>query len=299
MALQQFVCRFTLMTLLLFLGCHPAVTDNSTVVENVSPGDSPWLVYFHPAFRCEGSLITDEWVLTDGSCVKPSDINNTSAFVGVRNRSSFPIGYSAFFSIIVCNIENKNGNNSGICLLRLKSPIRFSNNFQAISLASNMSTFDGGISSWVSVNDFISESPTIRTQREAKASILGSCKQNQSNVTEKEMRATIGGSYPCQVIPGSPLVIREQSQWILAGVAISTSASCGDPGVFSRVSWYQDWIREVVTGTKPTFVTVRCTPTTPDDSIFSGGSNLIHFTHFFSLSTLVLFVHVLVCGNEI
>uniref|UniRef100_A0A3P9KY99 Peptidase S1 domain-containing protein n=1 Tax=Oryzias latipes TaxID=8090 RepID=A0A3P9KY99_ORYLA len=298
MALQQFVCRFILMTLLLFLGCHPAVTDNSTVVENVSPGDSPWLVYFHPAFRCEGSLITDEWVLTDSSCVKPSAINTTAAFVGLRNRSSSSVAYYVFFSSIVCNTEKKNGNNSGICLLKLKIPIRLSNNIQAISLASNVSTFDSGISSWVSVNDLISEKLNISTQREAKASILGSCKQNQSNVTEKEMRATIGGSYPCQVIPGSPLVIREQSQWVLAGVAISTSASCGDPGVFSRVSWYQDWIREVITGTKPTFVTVRCTHTT-DDSIFSGGSKFIHFTHFFSLSALVLFVHVLVCGNEI
>ncbi|XP_011491351.1 chymotrypsin-like protease CTRL-1 [Oryzias latipes] len=363
MALQQFVCRFTLMTLLLCSGCHPAVNDNSTVVENVSPGDSPWLVYFYPDFRCEGSLITTEWVLTDSSCLKPSDINTTSAFVGLIDRASTPAGNVAFFRSIVCNTENKNGTTSGICLLKLQRPIRLSNDTQLISLASNMSTFYDGISSWVSVNDFISERLNVSTQREVKASILGNnqcnCKQNQSNVTEKEMCATIGGSYPCQVIPGSPLVIREQSQWVLAGVAISTSASCGDPGVFSRVSWYQDWIREVITGTEPTFVTVSSTgsdpdvnficstevfpttttttigltttttttpsappivdptgmgtrsygttttgmtpltPTTPDDSIFSGGENLIHFTHFFSLSALVLFLHVLVGDSEI
>ncbi|RVE69388.1 hypothetical protein OJAV_G00077230 [Oryzias javanicus] len=235
MALQQFVSRFTLMTLLLCSGCHPVVTDNSTLVENVSPGISPWMVYFPINFRCSGSLITNEWVLTDGNCLNR---DFTFLFVGVVRPE--PNGIILHFSSAFCNIENEDRNSSGICLLKLSDPVTFSKRIQAIPLASNMSTFDNSISSWVSVNDFIDIKLNISIQREVEASILGNnqcnCEQNRTNITEKEMCARAGGSYPCQHIPGSPLVVRVGSQFVLAGVATSPPSTCGDPGVFTRVS---------------------------------------------------------------
>lgn len=116
-----------------------------------------------------------------------------------------------------------------------------------------------------------------------------------------------------QLLHGSPFVTKELSQWVLVGVPQwPTIFICRDLLAFSRLSWYQDWIQEIITDMEPTIGTINSTGSEPtastgtigmttvtkDDSIFSGGNNLIHFTQLFSLFALSLFLHFLVNGGE-
>ncbi|XP_013763716.1 serine protease 48-like, partial [Pundamilia nyererei] len=76
MALQQFVCCFTAVIVFFCKGCHSqkptcgrsAVNSSSiTGARDAAPGSWPWFaaVNTHSA----GSLITDQWVLTDAYSV--------------------------------------------------------------------------------------------------------------------------------------------------------------------------------------------------------------------------------------
>lgn len=96
------------------------------------------------------------------------------------------------------------------------------------------------------------------------------------------------------------------------------------PGVYARVSQYQDWISEVVGSSQPGFINLtqfgydvdadymcptQPPPTSPppthwpgprpttDDSIFGGSANLAPLTHLTALSFLVLLLFVL--GDQV
>lgn len=110
------------------------------------------------------------------------------------------------------------------------------------------------------------------------------------------------------------MVTKGEAEWVLAGVA-SIQNTCGSLTVYTDVSRYQRWIRESITGMEPRFVvfdppgidmdknflclkgellTTPATISTTGDTIFSGGVNPSHFTHFFCLSAFVLVLHAVV-----
>uniref|UniRef100_A0A8C7XGC3 Peptidase S1 domain-containing protein n=1 Tax=Oryzias sinensis TaxID=183150 RepID=A0A8C7XGC3_9TELE len=373
MALQQFVCRLTLLTLLFCSGFPPVVvTDNSTPADNGSPETSPWMVYVYSnstadsQLECVGSLITDQWVLVERICVS-SYSRDTTLVLGIQNRlGDNPNAVNRSSDEIICNFDSTPWKSFQICLMKLSSPVDFTSNIQAIPLASDMSTFDDGISIWSTVLDVGIQGGTLKQMKEVEASITinDQCEllfETGVN-SETAVCVRIGGPSLCKNVIGSQLVTKERCQWVLLGVSYHKTVFCGATGVFIRVSLYQDWIREIIPGMQPTFVTINSTgndadvnfpcsteistnsttigknttptaasstvaptatttvtptdttticntiipttttstltPPTTDDSIFSGCDNLSPFTHFLSLCSLFLFLHVLVGGID-
>uniref|UniRef100_A0A8C6L2L1 Acrosin n=1 Tax=Nothobranchius furzeri TaxID=105023 RepID=A0A8C6L2L1_NOTFU len=76
---------------------------------------------------------------------------------------------------------------------------------------------------------------------------------------EQNRRGKCGkrGKGQCRGDSGGPLVIKSGFSWIQAGI-VSFGKGCAlpmQPGVYTRVSKYQTWIKDTVTGMKPGFVT--------------------------------------------
>lgn len=67
-------------------------------------------------------------------------------------------------------------------------------------------------------------------------------------VLDSHICAGSPGKDACQGDSGGPLIIREGKQWALIGI-VSFGIGCAEanyPGVYTRVSSYQDWILEAV-----------------------------------------------------
>ncbi|KAF6734533.1 Prostasin [Oryzias melastigma] len=267
MALQQFVSRFTLLTLLLCSGGPPVVaTGNSTFVDNGSPETSPWMVYFYinSELKCVGSLITDQWVLAERFCSPRIGDNSTEVVLGIQNRlSDNPNAVKRNLVDSACNSESIQARVSEICFFKLSSPVSFTNDIQAIPLASNMSTFYNNTSIWGSVFETGYTNQTFESLREVKASIVSNdqCKfLNQPiKMVERERCVQLEGSSPCQTVEGSPLLTKVRCQWVLLGIHNFMSVSCTGPVIFTSVSPYQEWIHKTISGMRPTFVTVDST----------------------------------------
>ncbi|XP_053271937.1 serine protease 27 isoform X1 [Pleuronectes platessa] len=150
------------------------------------------------------------------------------------------------------------------------------------------------------------------------------------DITDKMICAVawLGRIEPCQGDSGGGLVISFPSGFIAIGI-VSFGKGCAKSnvfGVYTRVSEYMEWISNITGSDEPGFVNVSSTgvdkdsnftcsitapptqtvftnhtrpsttihSTTHDKSIFGGGENLIHSTHFTSLWVLALSLYVLV-----
>ncbi|XP_061566603.1 tryptase-like [Cololabis saira] len=327
MALKQFVSGF--FTILLCQGClsqPPAKCgmrgSSSRIVggEDASPGDWPWQIalYTYGTFQCGGSLITDQWVLTAAHCITSSDVDDAEVHLGVNSLDSD--GVVVKLESVDCHPDyNSFSLNNDICLLKLVAQVNFTDYIQPVCLASENSTFYDGDPTWVT--GFGATEIRSNTLQVVEVPIVGNkqcqCNLPQFTITDNMLCAGLedGGKDSCQGDSGGPQVVQKDNMtWVQAGV-VSFGEGCArpeKPGVYTRVSRYQEWISDTVTGMSPGFVTYMspywdkdefffCStyttpymPYTTDDSIFGSGENLSHFTHFISLSVLALLLHVFV-----
>ncbi|CAI5671688.1 unnamed protein product [Oreochromis niloticus] len=362
MALQRFLCFFSVMIILFGKDVHsqlpgvppqqPAcgrVIKNGRIVggEDAAPGSWPWQasLYNSGSFACGGSLITDQWVLTAAHCSTPDEpITDVKLGQNTQNGSN-PNEVTRTVADTICHPDYNNSTyENDICLLKLSAPVNFTDYIQPVCLASAGSTFNNGTSSWVTgFGALSSDGSTPGILQEVNVPIVGNneCKcdlQDITAITDDMICAGLkeGGKDACQGDSGGPLVTKNYTDiWIQSGV-VSFGDGCAEPlkpGVYARVSQYQNWIKETVTGRAPGFVrytslgpdsdldficpTPEILTTFPTDyppftyptgdppftyptidpfcgDLFCSGENLIHFTHFTSLCVLVVLLKVFV-----
>ncbi|XP_028261555.1 tryptase-like [Parambassis ranga] len=319
MALQQVLCAGVLVITLLCQGCHSQldVCARATGInggEDETPGNWPWSVTIDVGkiWLCGGSLINNQWVVTQGDCVWRSLVASTEVTLGLNNRA----GSNAH--------QVKRGLDAiipypkypSIALLKLSAPVNFTDYIQPVCLAAANSTFHNGTSSWMigfPKSDFGSPPATLQEQ---KVPVIGQNECNCSHlftITEDFICGAFRPGGIC-VDKGGPVVTKKDDLWIQIAVGFDTG-SCHyyTPYTNIRLSEYQDWINNTVTGPKPGFVTFispgingdlsfQCSKTPPttavtttkdDDSIFGGGTNLFHFAHIRSLCIVSLTLLVL------
>uniref|UniRef100_A0A3P8SQA5 Si:dkey-32n7.7 n=1 Tax=Amphiprion percula TaxID=161767 RepID=A0A3P8SQA5_AMPPE len=152
-----------------------------------------------------------------------------------------------------------------IALLRLSSPVQFTDYIRPVCLAASDSVFNNGTDSWITGWGAVQEGvwlPSPETLQEVEVPVVGNrqcnCLNGIGRITDNMICAGVlaGGKDSCQGDSGGPMVNQQGSVWVQSGV-VSFGFGCARPnlpGVYARVSRYQTWINSHIISDKPGFV---------------------------------------------
>ncbi|PSN47525.1 hypothetical protein C0J52_02241 [Blattella germanica] len=236
-----------------------------------TPNVYPWVValYRDQILICGGSLITDQWVLTAGHCITIKDspilvpnVQRFSAVLGATNLFNREETWRMVRNIInIVRHPEYIAASNDIALLRLSQPVVYTRFIRPVCLPRNAAEqYDGQtgiIAGWgLTSNNFSTESPFLMS-----TSVLilknSQCKQMWSRINvviENYMLcAGQGERATCRGDSGGPLIVREGPDAFYSIVAITSFGApptCGNPNfpdVWTRVTYYLDWIYLVLT----------------------------------------------------
>lgn len=141
--------------------------------------------------------------------------------------------------------------NNDMSLLKLSSPVSFTNYIQPVCLTSYNTGPDTGSDVWVTGWGTLSSggsSPDKLQEVMVPVVSQSQCDSSYSsqgiNINDNMLCAGQTGKDSCQGDSGGPLVYKINSTWVQAGV-VSFGIGCAQsnyPGVYARVSQYVSWI---------------------------------------------------------
>lgn len=235
-----------------------ALNGKITGGTNAIISDFPWQVYYISGnFRCGGSIINGNWVVTAAHCTKNSTggaISASEMFVRVGlNNPSNPLDgktYSVSKAIVHEGFDSQTLLND-IALLKLKDTINFLN-ATPINLVTPDDVASGaivpGVMSWVTGWGLTSVSPNVIPTALQKVQLPLISRTQASTVWSSIPSTDLMAGYlngnkdACNGDSGGPLVVPVSGEYRLAGIVSWGSATCNTYGAYTRVSDFGNWI---------------------------------------------------------
>ncbi|XP_060837794.1 venom protease-like [Rhopalosiphum padi] len=242
------------------LGAWPWMVALGYINYNIKNNTLQWL--------CSGTLITDSYVLTSAQCVKNRDnIRLTTARLGELNLDpnvndgatplDVPIEH-----VIIHEKYNSEGVHNDIALLKLNQSVVYTELIQPICLPItsdvqniNLTATMLFVAGWGSTDPTSSLSePSNTNLMEIQIPITNTteCKQlyekNNTVIDDRIILCaghSLGGKDACRGDSGGPLMLPIENQYYLMGIVSYGPKICGEPGhpgVYTRVSYFVDWI---------------------------------------------------------
>lgn len=206
--------------------------------------------------QCGGSIITTAHVLSAAHCFEFSGITEVTVVAGEHNLDSSSETTTQVINADVVSQHpdyDAESQKNDLAVITLSKNFEWDDNVGPICLSSGMDhtgelavvagwgtlTYSGSLPSKL-------QEVAVKVTKQSKC--VKSYKGALFTVLDSHICAGSPGKDACQGDSGGPLIIREGKTWALIGI-VSFGIGCAEanyPGVYTRVSSYQDWILEAV-----------------------------------------------------
>uniref|UniRef100_A0A674IVX1 Peptidase S1 domain-containing protein n=1 Tax=Terrapene triunguis TaxID=2587831 RepID=A0A674IVX1_9SAUR len=217
-------------------------------------GDWPWQASLRQnnIHRCGATLISNTWLLSAAHCFRKA--NNPRIWTVTFGSLLRPSRMKRFVKAIIVHEKYRYpAHNNDIAVVKLSKGVDFTNTIHRVCLPDPSQIFpynsDAVITGWGALSD---DGPSPNVLREATVKLIDSNTCNRREVYDGVITPGMlcagyleGGVDACQGDSGGPLVSPDsRGMWYLVGI-VSWGDECAKPnkpGVYTRVTYYRDWI---------------------------------------------------------